>query len=725
MDKEKPVQKDIIALAKKTRYYCDLLVNQCDNWLPEETCPEINKSSDYHRKKNKNQGRYLTVFISLILSVCFSALVFGQDANGSHTISTQTNHRLDSLLALLPTAGNDTTTALLYVSIGQEYEDIGEKEKARKYYLKLKKLSNQIDYHYGYFSYASRYTDILIKDGLYDSIVIISSEALAMATELKDRRQEAVANLNIGNGYNLKGYFEIALNHYFNALKYYELLGDSLAIGHLYDMLQTVYWDLKRYDNAVVYGEKAVAILSQAPKPYLYSFALLNLANTYSDMYPPRIEEAEACLDKALIIAKKNGYVYVEVIAYLNYCEILQQTVRLDKQVEYARLALAMAAKMDDPEIESIAMITLGYTSYRANQYDEAENWISQGLKLALEYDFKSTVRQAYNQLSDLSHARHDYHAALSYKQKADSVDNLITTSEMLRYTEEVKIKYETEKKELEIARQQAVISQQNIFRAVLVGGLIFTVIILFLLWYMLTLRNKRNRMLAEMNTTKDKFFSIISHDLKNPAIAQRNALQLLIDHRGSWDADSLTQYYAELLKSADRQLELLYNLLNWAQVQTGRMPYIPTAFDFSEALYSEIALIRNMTQRKGIKLIVQIPEETIVTGDRNMLSTVVRNLLNNAVKFTSVNGEVSLNISSDNDGYTVTISDTGVGMSEEQLQNLYRIGHRQTKTGTAGEQGSGLGLIVCKELLVKHGSRLQVESTQEKGTRFWFTINQ
>ena len=107
----------------------------------------------------------------------------------------------------------------------------------------------------------------------------------------------------------------------------------------------------------------------------------------------------------------------------------------------------------------------------------------------------------------------------------------------------------------------------------------------------MLNLRNKRNSVLAEMNATKDKFFPIISHDLKNPAIAQRDALQQLISYSKEWNVELLSEYYEELLKSANGQVELLYNLLNWAQVQTGRMPFNPTQFDLSEALRSDIVL--------------------------------------------------------------------------------------------------------------------------------------
>lgn len=668
-------------------------------------------------------NRDIRLITALSLFVCLASAIHGLDTVSS--VSTQRefrNHRLDSLLSLLPTAEKDTNTVLLYKEIGQEYEYAGQKEIAKDYYFKVRDLSKQLNFDEGYFDFASRYTDMLIKNGRYDSVIIISNQALALAQQINDKEQEAIAKTNIGNGYNMKGYFETALSYYFDALKYYEPIRDSLSMGHLYDLLQTVYWDMGRFDDAVVYGEKAVGILRHNEPPYLYNISLLNLANTYTDMYPPQYNKAEKYLKKALSIARENGYAYLEANAYLNYCE-LSRLMNKDENETYARLALKMGIEMNDPEIIALSQLNLGYASFCNGRYEEAENWTQESITLALEYDFKYIVFEAYKGFADLAYARHDIQAAMAYDYKADSVKNLLTNEEVLHATEELNIKYETEKKELEIERQQNVINKQNAHRFILLSGFVTSLVFLILFWRMLRLRIKRNRILAEMNATKDKFFSIISHDLKNPAIAQREALQLLINHSAGWDQQSLSQYYKELLQSADGQVELLYNLLNWAQVQTGRMPYTPTQFDLIQALRSDISLIRNTAERKGVIFDIRLPETAIVTGDSNMITTVVRNLLTNAVKFTSAYEAISLHIEKADNRYTINVCDTGTGMTKEQLRNLFQIDCQRSRKGTAGEQGSGLGLIVCKELIEKHNSQLHVESETGKGSRFWFVI--
>jgi signal transduction histidine kinase len=153
-------------------------------------------------------------------------------------------------------------------------------------------------------------------------------------------------------------------------------------------------------------------------------------------------------------------------------------------------------------------------------------------------------------------------------------------------------------------------------------------------------------------------------------------------------------------------------------------MIFTSEPFDISVRLRSVISLIRNLTDKKDIHLVVQIPENAEITGDYNILSTVVRNLLNNAVKFTAQGGTVTLAVEPVHEGkHIIAVSDTGVGMTKEQVRNLFSLDSAHSQPGTAGEQGTGLGLIVCKDLLEKHGTTLHVESEEGKGSRFWFEI--
>jgi signal transduction histidine kinase len=198
----------------------------------------------------------------------------------------------------------------------------------------------------------------------------------------------------------------------------------------------------------------------------------------------------------------------------------------------------------------------------------------------------------------------------------------------------------------------------------------------------------------------------------------------LLVDDVKQMDVNTLSDLLSDLLKSANGLADMLKNLLKWAKLQTGREIYHPLPFDLFDAIQPDLEVIKSMAERKDIDFKVAAPPSAIITGDENMLVTVVRNLLTNAVKFTGAGGNVSLRITGCNGKYIVAVSDTGVGMAQEQLQNLFRIDRQHLRKGTAGEQSSGLGLIVCKEMLEKHGSRLNVESEEGKGSKFWFEVH-
>jgi signal transduction histidine kinase len=254
-------------------------------------------------------------------------------------------------------------------------------------------------------------------------------------------------------------------------------------------------------------------------------------------------------------------------------------------------------------------------------------------------------------------------------------------------------------------------------------------VLLLFMSAFLVILHRKRSRELAQNNAVKDKFFSIISHDLKNPAVAQRDGLKIIVKNIDKWDKSDVTDYLQDLFQSADGLVELIKNLLNWSQLQTKRQALQPFTFELVEALKPDIHIVKNMAEGKNITFDTLFPPTAIISGDKNMLVTVVRNLLANAVKFTPEGGTITLEIAPLNppEGgkkapvYTISVSDTGIGMTEEQKQIIFKLDKQQSREGTAGEQGTGLGLIVCEDMLKKHGSKLEVESVAGKGSRFWF----
>ena len=228
---------------------------------------------------------------------------------------------------------------------------------------------------------------------------------------------------------------------------------------------------------------------------------------------------------------------------------------------------------------------------------------------------------------------------------------------------------------------------------------------------------------LAELNASKDKFFSIISHDLRSPFNALLGFAQILSENLERYTLEEIQQKVTYIRTAAERLYALLENLLTWSRIQRGAIEYLPESIDLAEIAEDNVALFTPNAEQKRIRLHNSIQDRTFVYADYSMLNTVIRNLTSNALKFTSSGDQVTLSAKIAEQGIEVAVSDTGVGIPAEMLPTLLRIDTHHTQPGTSGEKGTGLGLVLCKELIEKNGGQLWVESEVGKGSIFRFTL--
>jgi signal transduction histidine kinase len=230
------------------------------------------------------------------------------------------------------------------------------------------------------------------------------------------------------------------------------------------------------------------------------------------------------------------------------------------------------------------------------------------------------------------------------------------------------------------------------------------------------------NKKLTILNATKDKFFSIIAHDLKNPFNSILGFSELLVEEFKELTEEKKLEFILAIHESSRRIYVLLENLLEWASTQTGNIRFHPEVIDLNEVLETNFALIKNKFDEKGIRFSKDLPDKTLAFADYNMISTVIRNLIGNAIKFTE-KGEIKATIKPVNSHLEVSISDSGIGISAKIRAGLFEIDHKKSTTGTRGEKGSGLGLLICKEFVLKNGGEISVTSEEGKGTTFTFTV--
>ena len=228
---------------------------------------------------------------------------------------------------------------------------------------------------------------------------------------------------------------------------------------------------------------------------------------------------------------------------------------------------------------------------------------------------------------------------------------------------------------------------------------------------------------LKELNTTKDTFFRIISHDLKNPFTSLMSISQLIHENYDAVDDEEKKVGVKKINQGINHIYALLENLLTWSRSQTGKIKYEPQNCDLADLIKENISLYMASAHKKGIKIDYNLPEHIIGFADKEMISTVIRNLLNNAIKFTKLNSTIRISLKSEDSQYKVEITDQGEGISKENIDKLFRIDKKYKTVGSSGEKGTGLGLLLCKEFVEINKGTIGVDSTLGEGSCFFFTI--
>lgn len=280
---------------------------------------------------------------------------------------------------------------------------------------------------------------------------------------------------------------------------------------------------------------------------------------------------------------------------------------------------------------------------------------------------------------------------------------------------QEMRVKHDVQEKELEIARQQVEIKQTRFYQWLLVLSTLFALLLSGMFYYVSRLRRKRNKELYRINASKDKLFSIVSHDLKSPVAAQKMATEMMLENFEEMDKPQLLERIRSFHQATETQHELLRNLLDWARMQTGQIKYRPTRFSLTELAKEVADIYRLPAQNKGISIRLEATADCVTLADRSMIHTVLRNLINNAVKFSHRESQVAVSVTCDGELARVMVKDSGVGMPA--------AGEEKILVGTAGEKGSGLGLTICREMLERNNSRLEIRSTEGVGTEIGFGL--
>jgi len=398
------------------------------------------------------------------------------------SLKLTSNVKLDSLLRLAATAKQDTNLAKLYSDIGDVYS-VNDLEKAKEYYIRLKNLSEKLNWNEGFYLYAAGFSIVLAEQGLTDSAIVISSQALDLAKKENNEKWINFTKIHMGEFYNIIRWNETALQYYMEVLPSYEKNDDKKKLGDLYYKIGSVYQLMNNMKKAIYYGEKAVTYTDNEPN------SLLNLGQIYS--CAQQYEKSKSIYKKVLDIFKQQNNVYGMGWVYWNWGADAMMTYDLYNAEIYLNKAVEISRKIDIPDLYLAALIPLGKLEEIKSNFAKSEEYISKALPLTIEQKNNDGEKVCYMILAELSAIKHKFRENLQYWEKIESVDMAKSNETSLRSAAEMEAKYETEKKELKISALEKE-KQLVIWLSIAGGAVSLLALAAFILLWRWTVQKRR-----------------------------------------------------------------------------------------------------------------------------------------------------------------------------------------------------------------------------------------
>jgi signal transduction histidine kinase len=574
----------------------------------------------------------------------------------------------------------------------------------------------------------------------YEKAMDFFVQALAIEDSLNLESQRALTLVAISRVFEVVGDYYKSAQFLGHALKLNQAERDINSQATILINLGKVNASMGNLDEALRNYEQVLKYRVDIDRKF-EAEALSNLAHVFSIQgnYSRALDHHK----KALRITRAVKDRYAEALSLNNIGVLYEMMKNEEKSLANHQVALEIRQALKDQRGIAQSYNHIGWWYHRHNDPDKA---ITIG-KLALENGLASQAQEqifkSYELLSQSYKGLGDYKNGLHYKELSLAIHEFMQNEKHERQLLETQNRYVLEKKETEIEKLDALrlerekeIAAQKKFRNILflLVGMVLIIALLVLYLYLVKRRSnrvlevaknevqKQNVRLQQLNHTKDKFFSIISHDLKGPLNSLTSFSHLLIEHTDSMSKEEIQLLARDLDKSVKNLYTLLENLLEWSRSQTGNIDFTGEVFDLSELLKSNKSLLESQARHKNIRITLTAAA-CHVKLHKPSINTVLRNLISNAIKFTPEGGSIGVTLQTSDKGISVAVSDNGVGMSAEVVAKLFRIDTKHSTKGTANERGTGLGLILCREFIEKNGGTLSVSSESGKGSVFTFSF--
>ena len=638
----------------------------------------------------------------------------------------------DSLSYISDTLATDSLDCADFLALAREY-GTRDRLKAIEYYTKA------LDVEKDTFARAVILDTIGLYNwhlGHYRDANRSFKHALVLFEDLQDSVWLGKVNNNIGVILYGMEKRNKALTFYQEGLKIRRSIKDQKGVSTILNNIGLIYQDWGLFDEAFQWHEEALEIAEDINNIDAMAYSYSNLG-----ICSEKKGDLGRALDYNLLGFKthmkkapeKRSYAYFQA----NIGNVYFQMDLLDSALLYNQRSLWHAGRINNKNRIAIAEYQLGKTHFHLNNLDSARYYITRSYKTSNKYRYRELIMKNQFLLAELEELAGRIPLAYEHFRAASTLKDKIVNEEEIAKFSELQLQYNLEQEEKEnmllrknLEMQDLVIHEQNVIRFILIVGslLILAALIIIAIsrasFIRLTVQlRKSEKELRELNAGKDKFFSIISHDLKSPVNGLKGIADLMDSRSDTLTSGEIKEFIHVQKVTATNLSDLLEGLLEWARTVTGRMPY-----NLEEIALREIGeTVKNQlivaAREKEIKLINRVDRETRLCADRKAVEAVIRNLMSNSVKFTESGGEVILEASGENGQIEVSVSDTGIGMTPSEMDKLFRIDVDHSSLGTCDEPGTGLGLILCKELVKKQKGTIWVESEKGVGSTFSFAL--
>lgn len=541
-----------------------------------------------------------------------------------------------------------------------------------------------------------------------------------------------------------------SVKYYEESLKVYKRLNNKKGINQCIMNLGSIYFDLGEYKTADIYFRQVLDNVRETPNDQAgLASAIFSLGSSNRKLgnQPKALEYYR----KSLEIREKLGDLNGIALSNWGIGLVLNNTNKFEQALAHLKVALENNRKTKNVYQESIVLMSISHSYLHLKNYKKAEEAVNLALEKAKEANSKTLVVQALEYLVEVEKAQKKFKEALKHQEDYmtinDSLNNSLTKKEII--LDDLR-RVNTDNKNLTKHNKKitAKITDYTI-AIVIITALLLVVAILLILYYkrnsekktanlllqkqkqeiaevneelktQMEIINVQNAELEKLNGVKNKFFSIVSHDLRAPIHSLKSLFEMY--RKGILNDEELGDLLNRLEDTIYNTAAFLDNLLEWSKSQLEGITVNPIQVELHQIVAHNIKLMDSQIRTKSIKVQNNVPSETLAFVDLNMIHVVIRNLLSNAIKFCKANDEVIFEARVENENVICTISDTGPGISEIDLANLFNLAHTPN-TGTAGEKGYHIGLILCKDMIAQNNGSLKVDSQLGKGTTFFMTL--